>query len=171
MVTASSPQQQGVARATAAFDDPTYTVPLFINGEEIRPSADNNLTSHPVLSPTTRATLWQHTAADDAICDAAVKAAADAFPAWSKTSFKTRRDALLAAAEKLTALKNEIVECVTLETGATEFWGRYINMGLAIEMLREGAGNVGGQLQDKGYMADTATEGRSYPIIHFIKLY
>jgi acyl-CoA reductase-like NAD-dependent aldehyde dehydrogenase len=67
---------------------------------------------------------------------AAVKAAAEAFPAWSKTSPAARRALLMKAADELEAMAPEIIATTTSETGATGMWIGF-NCMTAAGMLRE----------------------------------
>jgi acyl-CoA reductase-like NAD-dependent aldehyde dehydrogenase len=73
---------------------------------------------------------------DDA--DAAVKAAAAAFPAWSATGPGKRRELLLRAADTLSSHQRDFVECIVAETGGTEAWAGF-NVFFAASILREAA--------------------------------
>lgn len=68
----------------------------------------------------------------------AVKAAADAYPEWSKTSPSARRMLLLKAADALEADTDRIIGLMITETGATGPWAGF-NCMLAAGMLREAA--------------------------------
>jgi acyl-CoA reductase-like NAD-dependent aldehyde dehydrogenase len=70
--------------------------------------------------------------------DAAVAAARDAFPAWSSMLPGARRALLLAAADKLEALRARFVEAAVLEVGGAPGWYQF-NVTLAGNMLREAA--------------------------------
>ncbi len=80
----------------------------------------------------------------------AADAAAAAFPGWSAQGPGARRAVLLAAADQLTAMTDEIVETMQAELGATTGWAMF-NVGLAADMLREAAALT------------TAVQGRTIP--------
>ncbi|MFT4210862.1 MAG: aldehyde dehydrogenase [Microbacterium sp.] len=82
--------------------------------------------------------------------DDAVGAAAAAFPGWSGQGPGARRAVLLAAADELAAMTDEVVETVQTELGATTGWAMF-NVGLAADMLREAAALT------------TAVQGRTIP--------
>ncbi|OLL28195.1 salicylaldehyde dehydrogenase [Burkholderia sp. SRS-W-2-2016] len=70
--------------------------------------------------------------------DAAVEAAARAFPAWSALAPGERRKRLLAAADLMDARVGEFIETGLAETGAMPNWYGF-NVMLAANMLREAA--------------------------------
>jgi acyl-CoA reductase-like NAD-dependent aldehyde dehydrogenase len=70
--------------------------------------------------------------------EAAVAAAAAAFPAWSKTGPGERRTLLLKAADTLASKVGEFTRLMIEETGATAPWAGF-NVMLAASMLREAA--------------------------------
>ena len=80
--------------------------------------------------------------------DAAVNAAAVAFPAWADTGPNHRRTLLLKAAEVMAAKADEFTRLVIEETGATGPWAGF-NVMLAAQMLREAASmttQIGGEV-------------------------
>ncbi|MEG3153154.1 aldehyde dehydrogenase, partial [Sphingomonas sp. ZT3P38] len=83
---------------------------------------------------------------DDA--NAAVEAAAAAFPAWSALGPNARRAALNQAADALMARGDQFVDAMMGEIGATEGWARF-NLMLAVGMVREAAAlttQIGGEV-------------------------
>src|SRR3954468_17765388 len=78
---------------------------------------------------------------------AAVDAAADAFPAWSRTPVSERNQLLDRAAELLMERQQSIAAIVTEETGATVGWGMF-NVELAAGML-QAAGAFASQVADE----------------------
>ncbi len=74
--------------------------------------------------------------AEDAL--AAVKAAQDAFPAWSALGPTARRQILLKAADALEAHVDDFIKLVIEEIGGTGPWAGF-NVMLAASMLREAA--------------------------------
>ena len=77
-------------------------------------------------------------AATIADVNAAVGAAATAFPAWSATGPGKRRELLLRAADTLSSHQRDFVECIVAETGGTEAWAGF-NVFFAASILREAA--------------------------------
>ncbi|MBB5699458.1 acyl-CoA reductase-like NAD-dependent aldehyde dehydrogenase [Sphingomonas yantingensis] len=80
--------------------------------------------------------------------NAAVDAAAAAFPAWSVLGPNARRAALSKAADALAARGEAFVEAMMGEIGATEGWARF-NLMLAVGMVREAAAlttQIGGEV-------------------------
>ncbi|SOB88221.1 vanillin dehydrogenase [Sphingomonas guangdongensis] len=83
---------------------------------------------------------------DDA--NAAVEAAAAAFPAWSALGPNARRAALMKASVALEARADQFVDAMMGEIGATEGWARF-NLMLAASMIREAAAittQIGGEV-------------------------
>ncbi|KQM57950.1 MULTISPECIES: aldehyde dehydrogenase [unclassified Sphingomonas] len=70
--------------------------------------------------------------------NAAVEAAAAAFPVWSALGPNARRAALTKAADALAAKGDQFVAAMMGEIGATEGWARF-NLMLAVSMVREAA--------------------------------
>jgi acyl-CoA reductase-like NAD-dependent aldehyde dehydrogenase len=80
--------------------------------------------------------------------DAAVEAAAKAFPAWSALGPNARRALLTKAATALEGKADPFVDAMMSEVGATEGWARF-NLMLAAGMLREAAAlttQIGGEI-------------------------
>ncbi|MGA8042984.1 MAG: aldehyde dehydrogenase [Terracidiphilus sp.] len=110
-------------------------VELLIGGKSI--AATDGRVFHR-KNPVNGNPVTQAAAANVSDVDAAVKAAAHAFPAWSATGPGRRRELLLAAADKLTAHQQDFAACMIAETGATEPWAGF-NVGFAASLLREAA--------------------------------
>lgn len=86
-------------------------------------------------------------AASLADAQAAADAAAQAFPAWSRSGPGQRRTLLLAAANALQAREAAFIQAMAAETGASAGWAGF-NVHLAADMLREAAAlttQVGGE--------------------------
>lgn len=90
------------------------------------------------LNPVTGAVATEAQAFSVADADAAVEAAAAAFPAWSALGPNARRAALNKAADALAAKGDAFVDAMMGEIGATEGWARF-NLMLAVGMVREAA--------------------------------
>lgn len=87
-------------------------------------------------------------AASIADAEAAVDAAAAAFPAWSALGPNARRALLMKAAVALESRADAFVEAMMGEIGATEGWARF-NLMLAAGMVREAAAlttQIGGEV-------------------------
>ncbi|MHB9838941.1 aldehyde dehydrogenase [Paraburkholderia terrae] len=90
------------------------------------------------LNPVTGAVASRAPAATLADADAAVDAAAAAFPAWSALPPTERRTRLLKAADMMDARAGAFIETGIAETGAMANWYGF-NVHLAANMLREAA--------------------------------
>ncbi len=118
---------------------------LLIDGE-LRSASDG--TSFERLNPVTGDVASRAAAATVSDALSAADAAAAAFPAWSETSPKERREILLSAANALKGRSDKIVDAMATETGATAAWSMF-NIGLAADMLIEAAAmttQIGGEI-------------------------
>lgn len=75
--------------------------------------------SYPVVNPATEAVVGEAPEASASQAAAATRAAAEAFPAWSRTSPEHRAELLSTAADAVRARVPELVDLVQAETGAT----------------------------------------------------
>ncbi len=122
-----------------------FDVPLLIGGEARNAASDATFERRNPLSGEVASRAAAATVAD---AKAAVDAAADAFPEWSRQGPKTRRMLLLKATEVLAAKTAQFVDAVTAETGGSRQWAAY-NVELAADMLREAAAmttQIGGEV-------------------------
>jgi acyl-CoA reductase-like NAD-dependent aldehyde dehydrogenase len=110
-------------------------IALLIDGED-RPATEGRTFER--RDPFTGKTATRAPAGGLADVEAAVKAAAAAFPAWSKTGPGERRALLLKAADSLASKAPEFTRLMIEETGATAPWAGF-NVMLAASMLREAA--------------------------------
>jgi acyl-CoA reductase-like NAD-dependent aldehyde dehydrogenase len=101
--------------AGAAGPDPDATYHLLIGGERV---AGGNGT-YEIVNPATEQVVGHAPDASAADAEAAARAAADAFPAWSRTSPGERGAILARAADLLDQRYPELVSLVQAETGAT----------------------------------------------------
>jgi len=113
-----------------------YTVPFFINGEEVHPEK-----SFEVTSPATDQVVHKSGSASDIEVKAAVDAAANAFKTWKKTLPAARRDIFLKAAEVIQRRTGELSGYMMAETGCPKQWADF-NLGVAREFLFDMAGRV-----------------------------
>ncbi len=100
------------------------------------------------LNPVTGQVATTAPAFGPAQANAAVDAAAAAFPAWSALGPNARRAALTNAADALAARAGQFVAAMMGEIGATEGWARF-NLMLAVSMVREAAAlttQIGGEV-------------------------
>lgn len=111
---------------------------LLIDGTDV--SAEGSGTFDR-LDPVTGSVATRAAAARTADVDRAVRSAAKAFPAWSKTGPSERRKILNKAADLLEARTPEFIEVGIAETGATGPWMGF-NVMFAAKILREAAAAV-----------------------------
>ena len=118
---------------------------LLIDGADVMPVSGAMFERR---DPFTGKVATRAPAATVADVDAAVNAAAAAFPAWAETGPNHRRTLLLKAAEVMAAKVDEFTRLVIEETGATGPWAGF-NVMLAAQMLREAASmttQIGGEV-------------------------
>ena len=108
---------------------------LLIGGEAV-PATDGRFFER--MNPVSGKTVTRASACGLRDVDAAVKAAADAFPSWAATGPARRRGLLLRAADALEAHQTEFIEYVIAETGATAGWAGF-NVAFGASVLREAA--------------------------------
>jgi acyl-CoA reductase-like NAD-dependent aldehyde dehydrogenase len=93
----------------------TTTYRLLIGGERVEGAAG----AYEIVNPATEAVVGEAPEASTAQVEAAVQAAADAFPAWSRTKPEERAELLNRAADLLRSRFEDLVPLVQAETGAT----------------------------------------------------
>ena len=95
--------------------DTSSTIPLWLNGKEIKTSK-----TFDVVSPIDQQKLYSCSSAseDDAI--SAINTAAETFKTWSKTKPSTRRDIFLKAADEFARRRDELHTYSKTETGAAD---------------------------------------------------
>ncbi|KAB5578325.1 aldehyde dehydrogenase domain-containing protein [Coniochaeta sp. 2T2.1] len=136
--------------ADTAANGASYSVPFFINGEEVHPAKKFDVTS-----PATLKVVHQCGAATNAEVDAAVDAASKAFVSWRKSLPKARRDIFLKAAEIMERRRAELVGYMVAETGASDGWAQF-NINVAKDLITDVAGRIAGL---EGSMPVTEDEG------------
>jgi len=117
--------------------DPSYTVPLLINGKEV-----GTKTTFSVTSPTTQKEVWNSSSASLEDVSAATSAAQAALPAWSKTKPATKRAIFTKAADIIDARAEELAEYMKTETGAASPFANGFNVPKCADMLRDVAGRL-----------------------------
>ncbi|KAF2875854.1 aldehyde dehydrogenase domain-containing protein [Massariosphaeria phaeospora] len=132
--------------------DALYTVPLLINGKETTTTA-----TFPVVSPSSHKTIWNASSASLDDVHAAISAAQDAFPAWSKTRPAARRTILLKAADIFESHADEYGKYMEDETGAQSAFAGGFNVPFAIEMIRDVAGRISSVMGSIPACADETT--------------
>ncbi|KAK1755332.1 Aldehyde/histidinol dehydrogenase [Echria macrotheca] len=113
-----------------------YSVPFFINGEEVHPAK-----SFEVTSPATGKVVHKCGSASEAEVNAAVESGANAFKTWKKTLPKERRDIFLKAADVMQKRVDELASYMMEETGCPRQWADF-NIGVAKDFLYDMAGRV-----------------------------
>lgn len=107
-------------------------VPLLINGEDI--SSD---ITFEVVNPTSGDVVFKANGADPKFAKAAVDAAQNAFPTWSRTKPNHRRALFFKAAQLLEERQDEVTKIQMEETSASNpFAGRF-QVALSAGLLRE----------------------------------
>jgi acyl-CoA reductase-like NAD-dependent aldehyde dehydrogenase len=119
-----------------ASNGTTYSVPFFINGEEVHPEKQFD-----VVSPATGNVIHQCGSASVVDAFASVDAAAAAFKSWRKTPPGQKRDILWKASEILLERKDELAQYQMDETGATRAWAD-LNIKIATDILKDVAGRI-----------------------------
>src|SRR5450631_3111861 len=108
---------------------------LLIAGKSI-PAASNR--SFQRLNPVSGKFVTNAAAGGLRDVESAVKAAADAFPAWAASGPGKRRELLLRAADIMLAHRSDFIASMIAETGATEAWAGF-NVAFGANVLREAA--------------------------------
>lgn len=114
----------------------SYSVPFWINGEEVHPA-----NKFDVTSPATGEVIHQSGSASDVEVRAATEAATNAFKTWKKTLPKERRDVFMRAAELFESRRVELGQYMMQETGASRQWADF-NIGVAKDMLLDIGGRI-----------------------------
>jgi acyl-CoA reductase-like NAD-dependent aldehyde dehydrogenase len=108
---------------------------LLIDGED-RPATGNRTFDR--LNPVTKGLATRAAAARKSDVDAAIAAAGEAFPAWSRTGPSERRTLLNKAADTLEAMTDEFIATSVEEIGCTAPWAGF-NVMFAAKVIREAA--------------------------------
>ncbi|MBE9399717.1 aldehyde dehydrogenase family protein [Pontibacterium sp. N1Y112] len=132
---------------------PQSSYQLFIGGEWVESNSGRSMDS---LNPATGEILTTIPLADASDIDAAVQAAAKAFPSWKQTTPVQRQDALLKIAELLESRKDEFARLEALETGKPIRETSLIDVPLAIDHFRYFAGVIRSH-SDEAVMLDENT--------------
>lgn len=130
--------------------DPSYTVPLFFNNVEV-----TSTKTFPVNNPADNTLLWNASAASIDDVEKVTKAAAAAFPAWSRTKYTKRRELIRNFGAILEKRRAELIECSVLETGSSVHWAE-LNVTGGISVLEHVAGTV---VTINGSIEEDAREG------------
>ena len=105
---------------------------LLIGGDRV----DGDGGAYDVVNPATEAVVGQAPEASVAQVAAATAAAADAFPAWSRTKPEERAALLNTAADLLRDRMEELIPLVQAETGATQRVASTMQVPTCIERFR-----------------------------------
>lgn len=111
-------------------------VPLVIGGQDVHTSE-----TFDVVSPATGQVLYKSSSAGVAEAEAAVEAAAKAFPGWRDTHVNDRRAILLKAYEVIQARGEELKKAMQEETGSDPRWAD-INLRIAAENIVHAASHL-----------------------------
>ena len=124
------------ATADGSSSGAGYTVPLFLNGQEH--AAEKQF---EIKSPVTGKTLYNCSNAGSKDVTTAIDTAAEAFKTWRKTTPSRRRDIFLKAAEIMESRRDELVNTMKEETGATDVWAG-LNVTNAVEIITDVGGRI-----------------------------
>src|SRR3954454_1488680 len=105
---------------------------LLIGGERV----DGEGGAYDIVNPATEAIVGQAPEASAAQVEAAAQAAADAFPAWSRTKPEERAALLNKAADLLRERMDDLIPLVQAETGATLRLTQTMQVPTCIERFR-----------------------------------
>ena len=105
---------------------------LLIGGERL----DGDGGAYDIVNPASEAVVGQAPEASTAQVEAAAAAAADAFPAWSRTKPEVRAALLNKAADLLRERMDELIPLVQAETGATQRVASTMQVPTCIERFR-----------------------------------
>jgi len=141
----------------AVSPDPSYVVPLLINGKEVTTS-----TTFTVTSPASHKEVWQSSSASLEDVKAAVSAAKAAFPVWSKMKPSAKRAIFMKAADIIEARATELADYMNIETGAAAPFSSGFNVPKASDMLRDVAGRLSAVM---GHIPSCEEEGTSALIV------
>ena len=122
--------------AGSAVNGGGFSVPFFINGEQVHPEK-----SFDVINPATGKVVHQAGGATLVEAAAAVAAGAKAFETWRKSLPKTRRDIFLKAADIMEKRRDELGQYMMDETGCPRQWADF-NIDVAKDMFIDVAGRL-----------------------------
>jgi acyl-CoA reductase-like NAD-dependent aldehyde dehydrogenase len=137
--------------------DPSYTVPLLINGKEV-----TTTTTFTISSPSSHEWIWQSSSASLEDVEAATSAAQAAFPMWSKMKPTAKRAIFMKAADIIDSRAEELADYMKLETGAASAFADGFNVPKAADMLRDVAGRLSTIM---GHIPSCEEEGTSALIV------
>lgn len=115
---------------------------LLIGGAWVEPAG-----TYPIVNPATEEVVGHAPDASVADAEAAVAAAAEAFPAWSRTSPEERAVLLRRAADLLDERYTQLVPLVQAETGATLRVTKQMQVPMAAVRLRRYASGIREELE------------------------
>lgn len=146
------------ATASASGFNTSSTIPLWLDGKEIKTS-----TTFDVVSPIDQQKLYSCSSASEDDALAAVAAAEKAFKTWSQTKPSERRDIFLRAAEEFTKRRDELFAYVHTETGAPDSMFGF-EYGVAIDGCKAVAGLI--NAASTGAVPTITAQGRSAMIVN-----
>jgi acyl-CoA reductase-like NAD-dependent aldehyde dehydrogenase len=138
-----------------AAPNPDEPYRLYIGGEWVE-AGDG---TYPIVNPATEQVVGNAPNASVADAESAAAAAADAFPAWSRTSPEERAELLTKAADALDRRYPDLVPLVQAETGATMRVTKQMQVPMAAVRLRRYAKGIREELEipiEPGIMPTTA---------------
>ncbi len=127
---------ESVPSAGSAVNGGGFSVPFFIDGEQLHPEK-----SFDVTNPATGKVVHQAGGATLVEAAAAVAAGAKAFETWRNSLPKKRRDIFLKAADIMEKRRDELGQYMMDETGCPRQWADF-NIDVAKDMFIDVAGRL-----------------------------
>ncbi|CAK4002996.1 Vanillin dehydrogenase [Lecanosticta acicola] len=144
--------------STSFKGSPDWTVPLWRNGEQVETTD-----TFDIISPLTEKALYKSSSASVEDVDAAIGAAEQAFPSWSKTKPGFRRDLFLRAAEELVRRRDDLWHFCSTEVASTPPYFEF-DFADALESLKSCAGLIASSSM-QGHVPAMLDEERSAMVI------
>ncbi|KAK6508150.1 hypothetical protein TWF506_010252 [Arthrobotrys conoides] len=112
--------------------DPSFCIPLWINGTSFHPE---DSPTYDVTTPPSQSVTWKACAATPSTINEAIQSASQAFTSWSKTSISHRISIFSKAADILATKGDEIHYYFEKEISGTEAWSSF-NLNFCVGSLR-----------------------------------
>jgi len=137
MTIASTPRRTADATSGGAAADSVAYLRNFIGGTFVDASAEDRL---DIIDPVTEALIATSPNSNAADVDSAVRAAAEAFPTWSKTTPSHRQQVLLRIADAIETHAQQLLEAEVLNTGKPLETTRHVEILRSADQFRFFAG-------------------------------
>lgn len=105
---------------------------IYLNGQWVTPAGTETA---EVINPCNEEVIATVAMGNEEDVDRAVRHARDAFPSWSETPVKERKEFISKISRAMAVRQNEMGDTIALEMGMPAAWSRLIQMGLPIATL------------------------------------